>query len=59
MAATVQKTFQMHFWMKAFLQSCIEMCFDGLIDNKSVLVQVMAWRPTGAKPLSEAILTKS
>ena len=27
------------------------------IDNKTVLVQVMAWRRTGDKPLSEPMLT--
>ena len=30
----------------------------GLIDNKSALVQVMAWRWTGDKPLTEAMLTQ-
>ena len=29
----------------------------GLIDNKSMLVQVMAWRRTGDKPLPEPMLT--
>ena len=28
---------------------------EGSIDNKSVLVQVMTWRRTGDKPLSEPI----
>ena len=28
------------------------------IDNKPALVQVMVWRWTGDKPLSEAMLTK-
>ena len=28
------------------------------IDNKSALVQVMAWRRTGDKPLPEPILTQ-
>ena len=28
------------------------------IDNKSALVQVMAWRRTGGKPLSEPMLTQ-
>ena len=28
-----------------------------LIDNKSALVQVMAWRRTGDKPLPEPMLT--
>ena len=30
----------------------------GHIDNKSALVQVMAWRRTGDKPLPEAMLTQ-
>ena len=29
-----------------------------LNDNKSVLVQVMAWRPKGDKPLPEPMLTQ-
>ena len=28
----------------------------GLIDHKPVLVQIMAWRRTGDKPLSEQIM---
>ena len=28
------------------------------MDNKSVLVQVMAWRQTGDKPLPEPMLTQ-
>ena len=31
----------------------------GLIDNKPALVQVMAWRRTGDKPLPEPFLTQS
>ena len=30
----------------------------GLIDNKSALVQVMAWRRSGDKPLPESMLTQ-
>ena len=30
----------------------------GLIDNKWALIQVMAWRQSGAKPLSEPMLTQ-
>ena len=30
----------------------------GLMGNKSTLVQVMAWRQTGDKPLPEAMLTQ-
>ena len=28
-----------------------------LIDNKAALVEVMAWRQTGAKPLPEPVMT--
>ena len=31
---------------------------NGPIDNKSALVQVMAWRRTGDKPLPEPMLTQ-
>ena len=31
---------------------------EGPIDNKSALVQVMAWRRTGDKPLPELMLTQ-
>ena len=30
----------------------------GLIDNSIVLVQIMAWRRIGDKPLSEPMLTR-
>ena len=30
----------------------------GPIDNKSALIQVMAWRQTGDKPLPEPMLTQ-
>ena len=35
----------------------LKVVLNGLIDNKSALVQVMAWRWTGDKPLSEPLLT--
>ena len=31
---------------------------EGPIDNKAALVQVMAWRRTGDKPLSEPMLNR-
>ena len=36
----------------------LEFVPKGLIDNKSALIQVMAWRRTGGKPLPEAMRTK-
>ena len=32
---------------------------EGLIDGKSVVVQVMAWHQTGDKPLPEPMMTKT
>ena len=37
----------------------LEFVPKGLTDNKPALVQVMAWRPTGDKPLPEPMLTQS
>ena len=36
----------------------IEFVPKGSIDNKSILIQVMAWRRTGDKPISEPMLTQ-
>ena len=36
----------------------LKFVIKGPIDNKSVLVQVMAWRRTGVKPLLEPMLTQ-
>ena len=35
----------------------LELVPKGPIDNKSALIQVMAWRWTGDKPLPEPVLT--
>ena len=52
MAIISQMTFLNTFsWMKTFVFR-----FKVLIDNKPVLVQVMAWRRIGDKPLSEPML---
>ena len=59
MAAILQTTFSNDFsWMKKF---CISILISlrfvpkAPIDNKSTLVQVMAWHLFGAKPLSEPV----
>ena len=36
----------------------LKLVSKGPIDNKSALVQVMAWRRIGDKPLSELMLTQ-
>ena len=40
------------------IQISLKFVSKSLIDNKSVLVQVMAWRRTGDKPLPEAMMTQ-
>ena len=39
------------------IQISLKFVPKGLIDNKSALVQVMAWRRIGDKPLSEPMIT--
>ena len=39
------------------IQVSLKFVPKGLIDNTSALVQVMAWRPAGDKPLPEAMIT--
>ena len=43
--------------VKILIQISLQFVPRGPIDNKSALVQVMAWRRTGDKPLSEPMLT--
>ena len=38
------------------IQISLKFVPNGTIDNKSALVQVMAWRLLGAKPLPEAMM---
>ena len=40
------------------IQISLKFVPKGPIENKSALVQVMAWHPTGDKPLPEAIMTQ-
>ena len=40
------------------IQISLKFVSRSLIDNKPALVQVMAWRRTGGKPLSEPMLTQ-
>ena len=41
------------------VQNTLKFVSRGPIDNKPVLVQVLAWRRTGTKPLHEPMLTQS
>ena len=38
------------------IQISLKFALKGPIDNKPMLVQVMAWRRIGARPLSESML---
>ena len=62
MADISQTTFSNVFSWNENFRISIEMSLNlvpkGPIDNKSVLVQVMAWRRTGDKPLPEPMLTR-
>ena len=69
-ADIVQMTFSNAFWWNDFLYFDLNFTRvgwggggggggDGPIDNKSSLVQIMAWHQTGAKPLSEPMMTTS
>ena len=40
------------------IEISLKLVLRGPINNKSALVQVMAWRRTGNKPLSEPMLTR-
>ena len=56
MAAILQTTFSKAFtWIRMWIPMKFSMKFAirGLINNISVLVQIMAWRRQGDKPLSE------
>ena len=44
------------FWI--LIKISLEFVPKGPIDNNSTLVQVMAWRQTGDKPLPEPMMTK-
>ena len=61
MAAFSQTIFSDAFsWMKKFkisIKMSLNFVPKGSIDNNPALVQIMAWRQTGDKPLSEPILT--
>ena len=41
-----------------FIWISLKLLLDGPIDNKSALVQVVAWHQAGNKPLSDPVLTQ-
>ena len=59
--ADIQTAFECIFLKELFrilIQISLELVTKGPIEKTSALVQAIAWRRTGAKPLSQAILTK-
>ena len=44
--------------IRMLIQISLKFVPKGPIDNKSALVQVMAWRRTGDKPLPETMMTQ-
>ena len=44
------------FWI--LIKFSLKFVSKGLIDNNPVLVEIMAWRRIGGKPLSERIFTR-
>ena len=44
--------------VRSWIQISLKFVLNGPIDNKPAMVQVMAWRRTGDKPLPEAMLTR-
>ena len=61
MVAINRRRFHMYFQERKVLcfdSISMKLVSDGPIDSKSVLAQVMAWRRTGDKPLSEPMLTQ-
>ena len=56
-----KRHFKTHFlvWnIRISIQMPLQIVFKGLIDNKSALIQVMAWRRTGDMLLHEAMVTR-
>ena len=60
MAAISQTTISNAFlWMESIvIHNSLKFVPYGPIDNRSALVQVMAWHRTGDKPLPEPMLTQ-
>ena len=59
----LEQNWMHHHHMQNSLYGCLwaawsKFCIQGLIDNKSALVQVMDWRWTSDKPLLSTVVTK-
>ena len=58
LAAEIFKCIFVNENIRISIQISLESVPNDLTDNKSALVQVMAWRRTGDKPLPEAMMTQ-
>ena len=58
LADGIFKRFFVNKNVRIFIQISLKFVPNGPIDNKSALVQVMAWRRTGDKPLPEPMMTQ-
>ena len=58
LADDIFKCISMNEDVRIAIQISLKSVPKGSTDNKPALVQVMAWRRTGDKPLSEAMLTQ-
>ena len=56
MLAIFRRHFETHFHENAWFSINISLKFKSPIDNVPELVQIIAWRPTGDKPLSEPMM---
>ena len=58
MAGDIFKRIFLNETSRILIRISLRIIHDGLIYYKSALVQVMAWRRTGAKPLPEPMIPK-
>ena len=59
MVAVLETTFSIYLFLgdyRILIQTSLQFVSSDLINNNPSLVQIMAWRPTGAKPLSEPMM---
>ena len=58
LADDIFKRFFVNENIRILIQISLKFVPRSLINNKSALVQVMAWRRTGDKPLADAMMTQ-
>ena len=58
LADDISKRIYLNKKIQSFIEILLRFVPKGAIDNRPALVKIMAWRLFGAKPLSEAMLTR-